>query len=251
MYVSLGLERHWRLLPDLPVNPKKSKSMKTISIPPAKQISRLVRIPAAGVYLLADLQVPMESHTLVILAYQFGGSRNHPRCRKAAQIMRNDGFATLLCDLLTDDEEAQDEVMGNYHNDVTLLAKRLVAVTTWARMHDDTKHLRIAYYGVCSGGSAAIIAASKLEKDVDAVVSRDGRPDLSSGSTSAVKCPTLLIAGERDEQGVARSRQAMEHLTCRKELQVVAGASRLFGEPGKHEEVMLRTVNWLHRQLGE
>lgn len=188
---------------------------------------------------------------MVILAYQFGGSRNHPRCLHAAQIMREHGIATLLCDLLTDEEEARDEITGNYHHDVALLARRLVAVTGWARDQSETRELPVVYYGVNSGGDAALIAAAKLRGEVRAVVSRDGRLDPPSEETAEVECPTLLVVGEKDEPGVAICRKTLRKLKCRKELLILPGASRLFGEPGKHEEVVDLSAEWLRRQLGE
>lgn len=193
--------------------------------------------------------MPVEAHSLVLLAYQFGGSRNHPRCLKAARIIRNHGFATLLCDLPTNDEEAWDEVTGNYHNDAEFLAKRLVAVTGWAKTQEDTRRLRLAYYGVSAGAGAAIIAAARLGPEIHAVVSRDGRLDLPAEAISQVKCPTLLVAGENDENGLAGVRRALEKLACPKELKVIPGASCSFGEPGKHEEVVELSAVWLHRQL--
>ena len=187
---------------------------------------------------------------MVIFAYEFGGSRNHPRARQVARVMRENGIGTLLCDLLTDEEEFEDEATGIYRTNADLLAARLVAVTRWVSGQAELKHLRLAYFGACTGGGAALIAAGKLRKKVRAVVSREGRTDLAARWLPRVACPTLLIAGERDEANVALSRSALERLTCEKELQLVPGASHLFGEPGALEAMARRSARWLQERLG-
>ena len=224
--------------------------MKTTSKQERHGISKYVRIPAGDVPLLADLQVPELANSVVIFAYEFGGSRNHPRTRHVARVMRENGLATLLCDLLTDEEEAEDEATGIYRINAELLAERLVAVTQWAAKDPDMKRLKMAYFGACTGGGAVLIAAAKLPRKVKAVVSRGGRVDLAAKSWSGVKCPTLLIVGEQDADDVKLSREAFGHLTCEKELQVIPGASHLFGEPGTLEAMAQHSAKWLRSRLG-
>lgn len=227
--------------------------MKTISQSHAEEfyiaVNKYVRVPADNEFLLADLQVPYNSTSLVILAFDFGGSRNHPRARHIARVIRSYGLATLLCDLVTEDEEVEDEVTKRYSNNVSHLSKRLIAVTKWAMTHPDTKRLRMSYFGASTGGGAALIAAAKLGNRISAVVSRGGRLDLAASSLSHVACPALLIAGENDISGVKFAREAMERLRCEKELQIVPGASHLFGEPGKLESMAQLSATWLRRHL--
>jgi putative phosphoribosyl transferase len=210
-----------------------------------REISKYVRIPAGDVQLLADLHVPELAAGLVILAYDFGGSRNHPRTREVASVMREAGFGTLLCDLLTESEATVDE----YRNDAEFLAKRLVAVTKWAASDSDTKRLPICYFGACTGGAAVLIAAAKLDKKVKAIVSRGGRPELAANYLQQVKCPTLLIVGERDKPAVTLNRESFDKLQCEKDLIIVPGASLLFGEPGKLGEMAKKSADWLRKQL--
>ena len=225
--------------------------MKTTTKQERHGINKYIRIPAGDVPLLADLQVPELANSVVIFAYEFGGSRNHPRTRHVARIMREYGFATLLCDLLTDEEEAEDEVTGIYRKNAELLAERLVAVTRWAAKDPDMKKLKMAYFGACTGGGAVLIAAAKLPKRVKAVVSRGGRVDLAAKCWSGVKCPTLLIVGEQDAEDVKLGRAAFEHLNCEKELKVLPGASHLFSEPGTLEAMAQYSAKWLRGRLGE
>lgn len=215
------------------------------------EISKCVRISADEVYLLGDLQLPEESQAVVLFALDRGRSQNNPRNRHVARMMREKGLGTLLCDLLTEDEEAEDEVTGKYRYDAFFLARRLGAVTQWVTSQADTKGLRIGYYGACAGGAAALIAAARLRHKVGAIVSRGGRLDLAIRSVPRVTCPTLLIVGESDTVGIELNREALPHLGGEKELRVVPGASHLFGEPGKLESMALLSADWFRRHLGD
>jgi dienelactone hydrolase len=216
-----------------------------------EQISKYVSIPADEVTLLADLQVPEDAHGLILFVYGFGRCRNHPRTRLVARVMRESGLGTLLCDLLTEEEDAEDEVSGIYRRDASFLAKRLLAVTRWAVAYPDTKDIPIGYFGASTGGGAAMIAAVKMHAKVAAVVSRGGRLDLAVKALPHVKCPVLLIVGEYDTVGVELSRQALPRLTGEKELRLVPGASQLFGEPGKLEIMAELSAAWFRCHLGE
>lgn len=215
------------------------------------EISKCVRISADDVFLLGDLQLPEESSAVVVFAHDCGRSQNNPRNRHVARMIREKGLGTLVCDLLTEDEEAEDEVNEKYRHNADFLAKRLGAVTKWVIAAPDTHSLRIGYFGTCAGGAAVLIAAAKLRDKVGAVVSRGGRMDLATRSVPRVTCPTLLIVGEHDTVGIELNREALPNLDCEKELQVVPGASHLFGEPGKLEIMAHLSADWFSRHLGD
>jgi dienelactone hydrolase len=221
--------------------------MKTIYTPPEQEISKCVRIPAENVSLLGDLQVPEQATSLVIFAFDYGRSVNHPRPRHIARVMRDHGLGTLLSDLLTEDEEAEDEVTEKYRHDAEFLSRRLIEVTQWATSNPDTRDLRLAYFGASAGGAAALIAAAKMHKKVCAVVTRGCRADLAKKALPHVMCPTLLIVGEDDTVCVELNREALPLLGGRKELQVIPGASHLFGEPGKLDLMSRMSAEWLRR----
>lgn len=221
--------------------------MKTIYIPPEQEISKCVRIPADDVNLLGDLQVPEMATSLVIFAFDYGRSVNHPRARHTARAMRDHGLGTLLCDLLTEDEDAEDEVSEKFRHDAEFLSRRLIEVTKWVTSNPDTQKLRLAYFGVSAGGAAALISAAKMHRKVCAVVTRGCRADLAKKSLPRVLCPTLLIVGEDDTVGVELNREGLALLGGRKELQVIPGASHLFGEPGKLDIMAQMAAEWLRR----
>jgi dienelactone hydrolase len=213
------------------------------------EISKCVRISADDVFLLGDLQLPEESSAVIVFAHDCGRSQNNPRNRHVARLIREKGLGTLMCDLLTEDEEAEDEVNETYRHNADFLAKRLSAVTQWVIDAPDTQNLRIGYFGICAGGAAVLIAAAELADKVGAVVSRGGRLDLATQSVPHVTCPTLLIVGEHDTVGIELNREALPNLDCKKELHVVAGASHLFGEPGKLETMAQLSAEWFNRHL--
>ena len=219
-------------------------TMKTTYSTIPGEISKSVRIPDGNVQLLGDLQIPELADSLVIFAYDFGGIRNHPRTRHVARIMRGHGLATLLCELLTEDEAGEDISEKKCHN-ADFLARRLVALTRWVIKNPDTKHLQITYFGANTGGAAALIGAAKFPKKVQAVVLRGGRADLAAKALTRVLCPTLLMIGENDATGIEVSQGVFSRMVCHKEVQVVPGASCLFGEPGKLETMAHLSADWL------
>ncbi len=212
---------------------------------PAKIINKCVRIQADDIFLLGDLQVPEESQNLVLFACG-GRTRNNPRNLHAARMLREKGMATLLCDLMTEDEEAEDEVSGKFRQDAALLARRLMGVTRWLKSQADTKKLELGYFGACAGGAAALIAAAKMKNKIRAVVSRGGRLDLAARHLPHVACPTLLIVGEDDTVGLELNREALPRLNCEKDLKIVPGATHLFGEPGAFETMGHLCADWFH-----
>jgi putative phosphoribosyl transferase len=222
--------------------------MKMIDHSPLPKISKYVRIPMADGFLLADLELPAGSPSLVLFAND-GSCRNHPRHQRVAWVLRDMGLGTLLCDLLTDEESAEDEATHQYRNNVELLANRLIAVTKWAATNPDTKGLRIGYFGTSAGGAAAVMATTRMCHEVGAIVARDGRLDLAPDSLSRVTCPTLLISGSNDTQGIEINRQAIPRFACRNELLLVPGASRRFGEPGTLMAMARLAANWFHHYL--
>ena len=227
-----------------------SKMMNSIPLQPAGELNQGVRIAADGVHLMADLQVPEESPALVIFAHN-GRCRNHPRNRHMARVIRDMGLGTLLCDLLTEEEMSEDDENAKYRNDVLLLTRRLLAVTQWAGNEPAAKDLPIGYFGANAGGSAALVAAARMGHKVGAVVARGGCLGLTAHAAPLVRCPTLLIVGEHDTDGLELTRTVLSHLKGKKELQVIPGASHLFDEPGTMAHMADLSAEWLHRHLSK
>ncbi|HEY7780158.1 MAG TPA: dienelactone hydrolase family protein [Ktedonobacterales bacterium] len=212
-------------------------------------LKRTVRVPAGPVSLEASLGIPAGAYGLVVFAHGSGSGRHSPRNQYVAQMLHQGGLATLLLDLLTPAEAAEDARTRRARFDIGLLAARLVAATDWLGERPATRHFRVGYFGASTGGGAALVAAAERADVVGAVVSRGGRPDLAGAALACVRAPTLLIAGGDDAPVITLNQEALAALTCEKRLVVVPGASHLFEEPGALERVADLALHWLTRYL--
>jgi dienelactone hydrolase len=185
----------------------------------------------------------------VLFAHGSGSGRHSPRNRYVARALQRAGLATLLIDLLTPEEEEADLRSGHLRFDVGLLAGRLAAATDWLAENPDTGDLRIGYFGASTGAGAALVAAAERPQEVGAVVSRGGRPDLAGDALPRVRAPTLLIVGGNDAPVIGMNEEAFARLRADKELEIVAGATHLFEEPGALEEVARLAAAWFARHL--
>ena len=211
---------------------------------------REVRVSAGPVTLEGSLGIPNSAGGVVLFAHGSGSGRHSPRNRYVARVLREANLATLLIDLLTEDEEEVDLRTTRLRFDIELLARRLVGATDWLVQNPDTEQLRIGYFGASTGAGAALVAAAERPDEVGAIVSRGGRPDLAGDALPLVKAPTLLIVGGNDEPVIGMNEEALARMRAVKRLQIVPGASHLFEEPGALEEVARLATGWFTRHLG-
>ncbi|MBX7065655.1 MAG: dienelactone hydrolase family protein [Parachlamydiales bacterium] len=203
-----------------------------------------IQIEVSSKKLFGDLHIPKEPIGLVIFAHGSGSGRHSPRNQFVAKKLQERKLATLLFDLLTLEEEAVDDVTRELRFNIAFLAERLVQVTDWAAKHHP---MPVGFFGASTGAGAALQAASI--RDVKAVVSRGGRPDLAKEALSKVKAPTLLIVGSLDPIVIELNEEALQMLHCTKKLEIVDGASHLFEEKGKLEIVAQLAGNWFVKYL--
>ncbi len=208
-----------------------------------------VHLPIGRVTLEGDLSIPAGATSLVLFAHGSGSSRLSPRNIQVARGLQEAGLATLLFDLLTQEEGAEDAFTGHLRFDIELLARRLLGVTELMAGGFAGQPWRLGYFGASTGAAAALIAASHRPDVVEAVVSRGGRPDLAGSALSAVEAPTLLIVGEYDRVVIDLNRNAFERLWCIKRLDIVPRATHLFEEPGALEEVTRLARGWFEHYL--
>jgi putative phosphoribosyl transferase len=211
--------------------------------------SLVLQIPAGDVTLTGDLAIPENARGLVLFAHGSGSSRQSPRNQAVAETLRDAGMATLLFDLLTPHEEAEDAYTGHLRFDIALLSRRLAIVTKEIADDPRSRNFGLGYFGASTGGAAALRAAAGLGWTMQAVVSRGGRPDLAGEALQYVKAATLLIVGERDEEVLRLNESAYKKLQCEKSLAVVPGATHLFQEPGALEEVARLAADWFKKHL--
>lgn len=209
-----------------------------------KEIREDVFIPVGSVTVEGHLGLPDKADSIVIFSHGSGSSRFSPRNKYVADVLNEQNIATLLVDLLTTKEDL------NYASrfDINLLTQRLVGVSKWVAEQPVFKNFQIGYFGASTGAACALRAAATLEK-VKAIVSRGGRPDLAMQVLPFIKAPTLLIIGSLDDQVIELNQQAYDQLQCKKEMMIVEGASHLFEEPGKLQEVAVLAADWFKKHL--
>ena len=208
-----------------------------------------VEIQAGHAVLSGNLTIPDGAVALVLFAHGSGSSRHSPRNQFVARKLNDAGLATLLFDLLTQEEEATDMHTREHRFNIGLLAERLVHATRWAKQQEETRDLRIGYFGSSTGGAAALAAAAEIPQDVAAVVSRGGRPDLAGVALPKVQAPTLLIVGGNDDIVIELNEMARDQMRCEVKLEIVAGATHLFEEPGALEKVAKLASDWFSLRL--
>ena len=208
--------------------------------------AQLVHIPVDDVHIEGMLELPDAPLGIVLFAHGSGSSRHSPRNNYVARVLHDKGIGTLLMDLLTVTEDLDYQTRF----DIALLTHRLLVATRWVRLEAATRQLPIGYFGASTGAAAALQAAAALGDNIQAVVSRGGRPDLAGNqSLEQVKSPTLLLVGGRDEEVIELNREAYARLPCTKELSIIPGATHLFEEAGTLEEVARQAAVWFSQYL--
>ena len=222
----------------------KSSTTESVSIGNEDEVS----IDLDDVRLEGILSIPEDSKGIVLFVHGSGSSRHSSRNLYVARALQTHGIATLLFDLLTEEEELFDRANAEFRFNIELLTKRLVGVTQWITRHPIAQRLPIGYFGASTGAAAALAAAGRLPSLITAVVSRGGRPDLAGSALNIVRAPVLLIVGGNDEMVIGLNRQAFHRLTGQdKQLIIVPGATHLFEEAGALEKVAQLAADWFSR----
>lgn len=207
---------------------------------------QLVRIPVDQAHVEGLLALPAAPIGVVLFAHGSGSSRHSPRNNHVAGVLHAHGVGTLLLDLLTPEEDRDYRARF----DIALLTQRLRAAARWLGRQQLTRSLPMGYFGASTGAAAALMAAAAQGRDIRAVVSRGGRPDLAGPEALArVACPTLLVVGSRDDEVLELNRQAASLMRCPHRLSVVPGATHLFEEPGTLEAAARQAADWFEKYL--
>ncbi len=216
---------------------------------------KLVEIAAGTTTLEGILGLPDGARGVVLFVHGAGSGRLSPRNNYVARILRDNGFGTLLLDLVTV-EESEDR---SKPVDVDFIADRVLVATDWLEENIDSKHLPVGYFGASSGAAPALVAAARTavaggipitgEQGAQAIVCRGGLADQAEPHIARVTMPTLLIVGGQDEPVIRVNEDAYKKLPGEKEIAVIPGASHLFEEPGALEEVARLATSWFKQYL--
>lgn len=204
-----------------------------------------IEIPIGNTFLNGILRLKKKSKGIVLFSHGSGSSRFSSRNNYVAELLFEQGFSSLLFDLLT----TQEDMIYENRFDIELLTERLLYATSWVSSNKETKKLPVAYFGASTGAASALKAAAILGKNIKAVISRGGRPDLAMSSLSKILTPTLLIVGGNDEVVIELNKKAKSELSGIRELKIINGASHLFEEPGALEMVAKISIDWLDKYL--
>lgn len=208
-----------------------------------------VTVHAGGAPLPGTLAVPDGARGVVVFVHGSGSSRFSPRNRQVAAALNDAGLATLLFDLLTARESQIDQRTAALRFDINLLADRCDDAVDWLGQSPATRQMKIGLFGASTGAAAALVTAANRPRDIAAVVSRGGRPDLAGDALARVNAPTLLIVGGRDTTVIELNRLAARQLRCDHVTEIVPGATHLFQEPGALERVAQLARDWFVRWL--
>jgi putative phosphoribosyl transferase len=211
-----------------------------------ESIAREVAVTAGDAALEGILTIPRRVAGIVVFAHGSGSGRLSPRNHAVADVLSDAGLGTLLVDLLTPEEEAEDRLTRRLRFDVGLLGRRVIGAVDWLARQEEAA---VGCFGASTGAAAALIAAAERPERVAAVVSRGGRPDLAAGALARVTAPTLLVVGGRDTEVLRLNQQAQAALAGESRLEVVPGATHLFEERGALEEVARLARDWFTRHL--
>jgi len=198
-----------------------------------------------SVTLQGDMVVPEEARGMVLFSHGSGSSRHSPRNNHVARMLNHQGYATFLFDLLTEEEDRDYNMRFN----IELLSKRLVNITRKVKTFSYAEDLPLGYFGASTGAASALNAAAQLPTLVKVVVSRGGRPDLAAYNLPRVHAAVLLIVGSLDTQVISLNQKAYNALNTVKKMEIVEGASHLFEEPGKLDEVAWLAGKWFSEFL--
>lgn len=211
------------------------------------ETKKLLNIKVDLVNLEGELTVPQNVAGLVIFVHGSGSSRFSPRNNYVAQVLQESNLATFLVDLLTKTEDLDYE----YRFNIDLLTERLVKITEYFEGNEETKDLKIGYFGASTGAAAAIKAAVMEKNDISAIVSRGGRVDLAENELPGIKSPILLIVGEKDDFVIEVNKEALKKIKSTKKISVIPDATHLFEETGALEEVAKEATQWFSTYLKE
>lgn len=213
-----------------------------------EQKEQNIKIKINNEILEGFLTIPKDAKEIILFAHGSGSSRFSSRNQYVAKQIQKAKIATLLFDLLTQEEEIIDEQTAHLRFNIPLLAERLDKVTNWLKKNPETKTLLIGYFGASTGSAAALISAT-IHPEVKAIVSRGGRPDLALDYLPQVKSPTLLIVGGDDTEVIEMNKEAMAKMKTETKLEIIPGATHLFVEPGKLEIVAKLAADWFLKHL--
>jgi len=220
---------------------------------------RTIGIPAFDAKVVGELGVPRTARSskrwersagtrgLVILSNAGNGTRNSYTERYLAGRLRLSGYATLRLDLLTREEQFQDDAHASAGFDVERTAARLACACEWAEHEGVAGAHRTILAAAGAGAAAALVTAARRPGHIAAVVARGGQIDLAAAELHRVAAPVLLIDGADDGDALRRQSEAADRLPRGAVSVRIPRVGSTFEEPGALGAVAEHMVGWLER----
>ena len=213
--------------------------------------STAAAIPAGRITMRGRLYVPAAAGGIVLFAHGGGNSRHSPRDQRIAESLHDVALATLMLDLLPETSDAAQWFDARVRNDVSMQADRLRHATRWVQQQPQLAELPIGYFGANHNAAVVLVAAGDESADIQAVVTRGGRPDLNQSTISKLRAPTMLIVGGNDERATALNLEIWARLRCEKSIEIIPGAGHRFEEPGALDNVAALAARWFSERLSK
>jgi putative phosphoribosyl transferase len=224
----------------------------------------LVRFPIknsnSDSFIEGNLVMPDNPKGIVIFAHGSGSSKSSKRNQLVSEKLNKNNIATLLFDLLSNEEQAFDsqlekmtsKIPGAVLNkfNLSLLTKRLSMATDWVLSNARTEKLQVSYFASSTGGAAALMAACRY--NIVSIVIRSGRTDLIENQfLDQIISPCLFVVGSMEKSFVKINKETIKKIrNCKeKKLSIIEGASHLFEEEGTLQSVTEVATLWLTRHF--
>lgn len=207
---------------------------------------RDVAVPLPASRLEAVLVLPASAHAAVVVGLPSCIRRLSSRERFGAGVLARAGLATLLVDLVSEEEDCVD---GAAAADVPLLADRFLACARWLAGHHATRGLPVGFFGVDGAAAPALVAAAIEPSNVFAVVTRGGHPERAGAALLLARVPALFLAASGapvDPLGVAAQHTGGVGWAPRR-LVVLPSPAGDFSEGDAFDQTLSLGADWLAR----
>ena len=214
----------------------------------------------SNLFIEGDLVIPNNPMGIIVFVHGSGSGKGSYRNQTVSKKLNDNNIATLLFDLLAEEEQESDRQLENIiykipgailnKFNISLLRDRLSMVTDWIMNYESLSNLKIGYFASSTGGAAALIACAK--KPVKSITIRSGRTDLVDNNLlGQIISPCLFMVGSEEKSLVDISKQTMKKLRNaeEKELSIIQNASHLFEEEGPMKEVVEVATRWIKRHF--
>ena len=166
-----------------------------------------------------------------------------------ATALRESGFGTALCHLLTEPERQRAAAHRRIPVCTELLAQRLTAAVDAVGDEADFGTSAAAIVASGTAAAAALRVAARRPLAFDAIACRHARID-SVDSLEYVRAATLFLAVAGDLARIRPLTRAFQHLQCAKRFEIVPGAAPAFDDGPTFRLATGLTAAWMRKHIG-